>query len=39
MVESVGDGYLPPHQVSLVGMTVEVGYAAGIDSGMIPMQG
>lgn len=37
MVESVGSGYLPPHQASLVGMTVEVRYAAGIGSGMIPI--
>ena len=39
MVESVGSGYLPPHQASLVGMAAEVRYAAGIDSGMILMQG
>jgi len=39
MVESVGSGYLPPHQASLAGMSAEVRYAAGIDSGMIPMQG
>ena len=39
MVESVGSGYLPPHQASLVGMAAEVRYAAGIDLGMIPMQG
>lgn len=39
MVESTGSGYLPPHQASLVGMAAEVRYAAGIDSGMIPMQG
>lgn len=39
MVESTGSGYLPPHQASLVGMSAEVRYAAGIDSGMIPMQG
>lgn len=39
MVESVGSGYLPPHQASLIGMAAEVRYAAGIDSGMIPMQG
>lgn len=39
MVESVGSGYLPPHQASVVGMSAEVRYAAGIDSGMIPMQG
>ena len=39
MVESVGSGYLPPHQASLVGMSAEVRYAAGVDSGMIPIQG
>ena len=39
MVESTGSGYLPPHQASLVSMAAEVRYAAGIDSGMIPMQG
>jgi hypothetical protein len=39
MVESVGSGYLPPHQASLAGMAAEVRYAAGIDSGMIPIQG
>lgn len=38
-VESIGSGYLPPHQASLVGMAAEVRHAAGIDSGMIPMQG
>ncbi len=39
MVESTGSGYLPPHQASLVGMAAEVRHAAGIDSGMIPIQG
>lgn len=39
MVESVGSGYLPPHQASLAGMAAEVRYAAGIDSGMISLQG
>ena len=39
MVESVGSGYLPPHQASLVGSSAEVRYAAGVDSGMIAMQG
>ena len=39
MAGSVGSGYLPPHQASLAGMSAEVRYAAGIDSGMIPMQG
>ena len=39
VVESVGSGYLPPHQASLAGMAAEVRYAAGIDKGMIPMQG
>ena len=39
MVESTGSGHLPPHRASLVGMSAEVRYAAGIDSGMIPMQG
>ena len=39
MVESVGKGYLPPHQASVAGMAAEVRYAAGIDSGMIAMQG
>ena len=39
MVESVGSGYLPPHQASLAGMAAEVRHAAGIDSGMIPLQG
>ena len=39
MVESVGSGYLPPHQASVARMKAEVRYAAGIDSGMIPMQG
>lgn len=39
MVESTGSGYPPPHQASLVGMAADVRYAAGIDSGMIPIQG
>lgn len=39
VVESVGGGYLLPHQDSLVGMAAEVRCAAGIDSGMIPIQG
>lgn len=39
MVESVGSGYLPPHQASLAGMAAEVRHAAGIDSGIILMQG
>lgn len=39
LVESVGSGYLPPHQASLVEVAAEVRYAAGIDSGMILMQG
>ena len=39
MVESVGSGYLPPHQASVAHMKAEVRYAAGIDSGMIPMLG
>ena len=39
MVESVGSGYLPPHQASLVGLAAEVRYAVGIGSGMIPTQG
>ncbi len=39
VVESVGTGYLPPHQVSLAGMPAEVRCAAGVDSGMIPIQG
>ena len=39
MVESVGSGYLPPHQASVANMKAEVRYAAGVDRGMIPMQG
>ena len=39
MVESVGSGYLPPHQASVAHMKAEVRYAAGVDRGMIPMQG
>lgn len=39
VVESVGSGYLPPHQASVTGLSAEVRYAAGIDSGMIAMQG
>ena len=39
MVESVGSGYLPPHQASVAGMSAEVRHAAAIDSGMIPIQG
>lgn len=39
MVESVGSGCLPPHHASFVNMAAEVRYAAGIDSGMISMQG
>lgn len=39
MVKSVGSGYLPPHQASVTGASAEVRYAAGIDSGMITMQG
>ena len=39
MVESVGSGYLPPHQASVASMSAEVRHAAGIDRGMIPMQG
>ena len=39
MVESTGSGYLPPHHASFVNMAAEVRHAAGIDSGMIPIQG
>ena len=39
MVESTGSGYLPPHQASVAHMSAEVRHAAGIDSGMIPIQG
>lgn len=39
MVESTGSGYLPPHQAGFVNMAAEVRHAAGIDSGMVPMQG
>lgn len=39
VVESVGSGYLPPHQASVASMSADVRYAAGVDSGMIPMQG
>ena len=39
LVESVGSGYLPPHHVSLCGMSADVRYAAGIDKGMIPVWG
>lgn len=39
MVESAGSGYLPPHRASVTGLSAEVRYAAGIDSGMIAMQG
>jgi len=39
LVESVGSGYLPPHRASLVGMSADVRYAAGIDKGMIPVWG
>ena len=37
MVESVGSGYLPPHQASVSNMKAEVLYAAGVDRGMAPM--
>lgn len=37
LVESVGSGYLPPHQASLAGKSAEVRYAAGLDKGMIPL--
>ena len=39
LVESTGNGYLPPHHASLVGMSADVRYAAGIDKGMILMRG
>ena len=39
LVESTGSGYLPPHHASLVGMSADVRYAAGIDKGMIPVWG
>lgn len=39
LVESVGKGYLPPHQASVVGMAADVRFAAGLDSGMIPVAG
>ena len=39
VVESVGKGYLPPHQASVSGLSAEVRYAAGLDSGMVAMQG
>ena len=39
MVESTGSGYLPPHHAGFVNMAAEVRHAAGIDSGMIPIQG
>ena len=39
MVESVGSGYVPPHQASVASAPAEVRYAAGLNSGMILMQG
>lgn len=39
LVESVGRGYLPPHQARVSAKPVEVRHAAGVDSGMIPMRG
>lgn len=39
MVESVGSGYLPPHQVRVSVKPIEVRHAAGVDSGMIPIRG
>ena len=39
MVESVGSGYVPPHQASVASASAEVRYAAGLNSGMILMQG
>ncbi len=39
VVKSVGSGYLPPHRASVTGLSAEVRYAAGLDSGMIAMQG
>lgn len=35
VIQSDGHGYKPAHQASVVGMSAEVRYAAGLDSGMI----
>ncbi len=39
VVESVGKGYLPPHQASGTALSAEVRYATELNSGMIAMQG
>lgn len=39
VVESVGSGYLPPHRASVAGLSAEVRYAAGVDLGMVAVQG
>jgi len=39
VVESVGSGYLPPHQASVASMSAKVRHAANVDWGMPLMQG
>lgn len=39
VVESVGSGYLPPHQARVASMSAEVRHAANVDWGMPLMQG
>lgn len=39
VVESVGSGYLPPHQASLVGFKADVRYSAALDCGMSKTSG
>lgn len=39
LVESVGSGYLPPHQVRVNTKPIGVRHVAGADAGMIPIRG
>lgn len=35
VVQSVGEGYEPPHRASVAALSAEVRYAAGVDKGMV----
>ena len=37
VVQSVGEGYEPPHRASVAGLSAEVRFAAGVDQGMVAM--
>ena len=37
VVQSVGEGWEPPHRASVAGLSAEVRYAAGVDKGMVAL--